>query len=95
MRTGVSARRQWRFVEIGKLVDPGDRGTTVGDVRGALDADPFDAFGDVLDRTAESAAGFDVLEVRPGVLSEGLGEVLDVPRAPGGVEHPADARLLQ
>ena len=61
-------------------------GDVVGAPRGCVD----DLLGDVFPGVDESAAGLDGLELLPGPLCQLFGEILDVPRPAGRVQHLPD-----
>lgn len=87
--------RERLLVEVGELVDTGDRGASVRDVVTAPGSDLRDLGGDVVPCRHESATRLDVLEVRPGLLGELSGQILDEPRTTRWIEHLTDVRLLQ
>src|SRR4051794_1259250 len=65
------------------------------DVVGAPGGDLGDLLRDVVTRVDESAALLDGLEAPPGLVRQLAGEVLDEPRPAGGIQDPADMRLLE
>ena len=87
--------RQSRFGEVRVFVDTGDRGPAMRDVVGAPGGDLSDLLGDVVPRVDESAALLDGLEALPSLVRQLVGEVLDEPRPAGGIQDPADVRLLE
>src|SRR6478736_3274893 len=88
-------RRQRRFVEVGIFVHTRERGAPVRDVVDPAVAHLGDLLGDKVAGLDEAAPLLDLPEMRPRLLGELLGEVLNEPRACRRIEHPPDMGLLQ
>ena len=84
-----------RFSQVGELTDTGDRGATVCDVIEPDSPNSVDLFNDVFTGQPETAAGLDLLKVRPCLGSKGFGELFDVPRAARRIQDTTDMGLLE
>ena len=88
-------RRQRRFGQVWVFVDTGERGAPVRDVVDPAVAHLGDLLGDEVPGLDEAAPLLDLPEMRPRLLGEPLGEVLNEPRPGRGIEHPPDMGFLQ